>query len=56
MRSETEKKKSEPPLVFEVRIAGNNGRVDVIQGDKQYRTGDYMLTSDGSETFWVVSA
>ncbi|MBC8138621.1 MAG: hypothetical protein H8F28_22305 [Fibrella sp.] len=56
VRTEVEKKKSEQPLVFKASVAGNNGRVDVVQGDKQYKTGDYLLTSDGGETFWVISA
>ncbi len=46
---------SDPPLVFKASVAGKNGRVDVVQGDKQYKTGDYLLTSDGGETFWIVS-
>lgn len=56
IRTETEKKRNEKPLVFRASVAGKNGRVDVLQGDKQYQTGDYLLTSDGGETFWVVSA
>ncbi|MBC7807558.1 MAG: hypothetical protein H7145_15585 [Akkermansiaceae bacterium] len=55
VRSETANKTSEPPLVFKASVSGKNGRVDVIRGDKQYKTGDYLLTSDGGETFWVVS-
>jgi 5-hydroxyisourate hydrolase-like protein (transthyretin family) len=56
VRTETEKKKSEKPLVFRTSVAGKNGRVDVVQGNKEYQAGDYLLTFDGGETFWVVSA
>lgn len=56
VQTQTDKKKAEKPLVFKASVAGRNGRVDVVQGGKEYKTGDYMLTADGGETFWAVSA
>ena len=50
-----DKGKNGKPLMLKASVAGRNGRVDVIQGDDEYKTGDFVITNDGGETFWAVS-
>ncbi len=42
------------PLILQTVIAGRGARVEVIEGDKELKTGDLLLTADGGETInWI---
>ena len=44
-----------PALVGRTRALGPRARVDIVAGNDEIRTGDYLLTADGGRTITMVS-